>query len=86
MLYFVSEKVKRTVGYTKVSRKNQVTLPVAVLRQAHIAQGEELRVEVDGDGRVLLLRETDPLERYIGSMPGLSVATDLEALRDEWER
>jgi hypothetical protein len=30
--------------------------------------------------------EEDSLEALIGSAPGLSAATDLQALRDEWER
>jgi len=79
-------KPRRRRGYTRVSTKNQVTLPVEALTAAHIGPGDELRVEVDGDGRVVLAREHDPWDDVFGSMPGLSAATDLEALRDEWQR
>jgi bifunctional DNA-binding transcriptional regulator/antitoxin component of YhaV-PrlF toxin-antitoxin module len=82
----MAEKVKRVANCTRVSSKNQVTLPVAALREAHISQGDELRVEVEADGRIVLVREVDPLDKFIGSMPGLSEAADLESLRDEWER
>lgn len=77
--------VKRRRGVTRVSRKHQVTLPVDALRAAHLEPGDELRVSVDDDGRLILTPIVDPLEALIGSAPGLSAATDLEALRDEWD-
>ncbi len=79
-------KVRRRRGYTRVSSKNQVTLPVAGLEEAGISAGDELVVRVDGRGRLTLVRERDPLLALIGSAPGLSERTNLEALRDEWER
>lgn len=69
-----------------MSSKNQVTLPVAALAGAHLGPGDSVRVEVVADGVLQLVRVHDPLEALIGSMPGLSAAVDLEALRDEWER
>ncbi len=78
------------VGRTKVSSKNQITLPVAALRAAHVQSGDVLRVEVVGDGEFRLVRYRDPrlelFNKLAGSAPGLSAAADLEALRDEWER
>jgi AbrB family looped-hinge helix DNA binding protein len=82
----MATEVKRRRGVTRVSRKNQVTLPAAALREAHIKPGDELRVTVDGRGRLVLTPMEDPLEALIGSAPGLSAATHLETLRDEWER
>lgn len=82
----MAEKVKRRRGHTRISRKHQVTLPVAALREARVGPGDELQVDVLGDGEIKLTRFRDPLEELIGSAPGLSAATDLEALRDEWER
>ncbi len=78
-------KVSRRRGYTRVSSKNQVTIPLAVLAAAHVAPGDQLRVDVGADGAIRLVREDDPLEALIGSGPGLSAETDLEALRDEWQ-
>ncbi|WP_239336141.1 AbrB/MazE/SpoVT family DNA-binding domain-containing protein [Frankia sp. CiP3] len=77
--------VKRQPGVTRVSRKHQVTLPVNVLRDAGLGPGDELRVTADGRGRLVLTAVQDPLEELIGSAPGLSAMTDLEALRNEWE-
>ncbi|MGH2600678.1 MAG: AbrB/MazE/SpoVT family DNA-binding domain-containing protein [Dehalococcoidia bacterium] len=75
---------------TKVSRKNQITLPVAALRAAHVKPGDLLRVEVVEDGVFRLVRYRDPrldlLNELAGSAPGLSAATNLEELRDEWQR
>lgn len=82
----MDEKVKDRRRSTRVSSKNQVTLPVAALRAAHVASGDELRVEVDGDGRLLLIRVSDPLDQVIGAFPGISAAADVDAERDGWER
>lgn len=75
---------------TRVSRKNQITLPVAALADAHVGPGDVLRVEVESEGVFRLIRDNDPrraaLNRLIGSMPGLSATANLEELRNEWER
>jgi hypothetical protein len=78
-------KVRRR-GVTRVSSKNQITLPVAALAEAHLGPGDSIRVEVIAEGVIQLTREHDPMAALIGSMPGLSAATSLEALRDEWAR
>ncbi|MGQ0841231.1 AbrB/MazE/SpoVT family DNA-binding domain-containing protein [Actinokineospora sp.] len=91
----MSTPVKRSddgsrVRTTKVSSKNQVTLPVAALAAAHVRPGDVLRVEVEADGVFRLIRHTDPfldaLDELAGSAPGLTAAVDLQELRDEWER
>jgi AbrB family looped-hinge helix DNA binding protein len=71
---------------TRVSSKNQVTLPVASLSDANIRPGDELRVEVEGDGRIVLVRDSDLLDEFTGSVPGLAAATDLGRLRNEWDQ
>lgn len=83
----MTTKVKvRRRGVTRVSSKNQVTLPVAALAAAHLGPGDSVRVEVVSDGVIRLVREHDPLAALIGAIPGISAAADLEAMRDEWER
>lgn len=77
---------KRRPGYTRVSRKNQITIPVDALAEAQVHPGDQLRVVADGRGRLVLTVVDDPLDALIGSAPGLSAATDLEGLRGEWER
>jgi AbrB family looped-hinge helix DNA binding protein len=71
---------------SRVSAKHQITLPVAAMREAGIQEGDELSVRVDGDGRLTLIRERDLIDQWAGAFPGLSSATDLEGLRDEWEK
>ncbi len=91
MLYFRTMQVKQRVavrrrGRTRISRKNQVTLPVAVMAKARLKAGDALQVEVAGEGKIVLLREHDPLDDFIGAVPGVSAATDLKRLRAEWHR
>lgn len=49
-----------------------------------------LKVEAVGDGEFRLVRHRDPwfdaFEKLKGSAPGLAEATNLEELRNEWER
>ena len=82
----MAAKVKRSKGVTRISRKNQVTLPIAALAKARVQAGDELRVTVEARGRILLVQDHDPLDNFVGALPGLSAATDLDALRNEWDR
>ncbi len=77
-------KVKRRRGRTRISVKNQATIPVEALRKAGLKPGDELRVEAAGVGRILLVREGDVIERYAGTMPDAYPDGYLERLRDEW--
>jgi hypothetical protein len=56
------------------------------MREAGIEVGDELLVRADRDGHLTLVRERGRIERWAGAFPGLSEATDLERLRNEWER
>ncbi len=79
-------KQRRRKGFTRISRKNQVTLPVDVLVRAGLGPGDTLAVELKTDGQIVLRREEDPLLRHIGSMTGMFPPGYLDDLRDEWER
>lgn len=74
----------RRRGYTRVSAKHQVTIPVATLRGAGIRTGDTLRAEVRGPGEVVLIRDEDPLDRFAGALTGVYEAGELNKLRDEW--
>lgn len=82
------EKVKRTRarrrGYSRVSAKHQVTLPVDALGEAGLRPGDVVRVRAEGPGRVVLTRERNPLDEYAGAMTGAFVRPGLDELRDEW--
>ena len=81
----MSARVKnRRRGHTRVSAKNQVTLPVEALKQAGIRTGDTLRAAVRGPGEVVLVRDDDPIERYAGGLTGAYAPDELVELRDEW--
>jgi len=76
---------RRRKGFTRVSSKNQVTLPIDVLLTAGVQPGDSLMVEAKATGEIVLRREEDPLDRYIGSMTGMFPPDYLRELHDEWE-
>lgn len=87
------KRVKRKSGYTRLSSKRQITLPLAVVEQAGIRVGEELAVEVDEAGRIVVSRSGEEtvgdrrrraLARAAGALPGVWPAGALDELRDEW--
>jgi bifunctional DNA-binding transcriptional regulator/antitoxin component of YhaV-PrlF toxin-antitoxin module len=81
----MTERVKhRRRGYTRVSAKHQVTLPVDALERAGIRTGDTLRAEVRGPGEVLLVRDVDPIDGFAGALTGCYEPGELERLRDEW--
>jgi len=79
------EKVKHwRRGSTRISRKNQATLPVEALRRAGLKPGDELTVEATGPGRIVLVRAVDLVEKHAGKAPGIYPPGYLDQLRDEW--
>lgn len=75
---------KRQRGYTRVSPKHQVTLPVDVLAKAGLRVGDRLQVTSSRAGEVVLVRQMDAVETYAGNLDGLYPAGYLDQLRDEW--
>jgi bifunctional DNA-binding transcriptional regulator/antitoxin component of YhaV-PrlF toxin-antitoxin module len=93
ILLLVRRRVKRRKGFTRLSAKRQITLPLAVVERAGIKFGEELAVEADEHGRVIVSRAAGDtigdrrrraLDRAAGALPGVWPAGALDELRDEW--
>lgn len=89
----MARRVKRRGGFTRLSPQRQITLPLAVVERAGIKVGEELAVEADADGRVIVSRPAAEtvgdrrrraLERAAGALPDVWPAGGLDGLRDEW--
>jgi bifunctional DNA-binding transcriptional regulator/antitoxin component of YhaV-PrlF toxin-antitoxin module len=77
-------KVPRRRGRSRISAKNQATIPVAALREAGLRAGDEVLVEAAGPGRIVLARAADPIARHAGSLTGAYPKGYLKRLRREW--
>lgn len=77
-------KNPRRRGTTGISAKHQVTIPVDAMHAAGLRPGDRLRARADGSGRVVLEREVEPLEEFLGALTGTYDDFGLDALRDEW--
>jgi AbrB family looped-hinge helix DNA binding protein len=51
-----------------VSRKNQVTIPADVLRQAGLAPGDDVRISSVGPGRVELVKTDELIDEFAGAL------------------
>ena len=80
-------KRKRRRGYTRISSKRQITIPATAMSETGFEPGDELRVEVDRAGRIVLSRVVDrrrAIEETAGSLSGMYEPGYLDRLRDEW--
>jgi AbrB family looped-hinge helix DNA binding protein len=74
-----------------LSGKNQVTIPADVVDRTGLAPGDELRVNVDDEGRIVLQRAATlaerrraAIEQSAGILTGVYEPGYLEKLRSEW--
>jgi len=84
LLIVKTVKNRRRPGRTRISAKNQATIPVAALRRAGLGPGDELRVEAAGAGRIVLTRVAEPVAGYAGRLTGVYPKGALQKLRREW--
>lgn len=83
-------KLKRRRGYTRLSGKRQITLPLTAVDATGLAPGDELRVDAVG-GQIILTpeeglgeRRRRAIRRVAGALTGLYEPGYLDRLRDEW--
>ncbi len=80
-----SERIGPRKRTTKVSSKNQITIPATELRAAGLAPGDVVRVEAVGTGRIVLTRLDEMLARYAGTLDtGGELRRQVDELREEW--
>ena len=83
-------KKTRRRGYTRLSPKHQVTIPANAVEQVGLIPGDELRVEIDRAGRIVMSRPQDvdrrlqALAELEGRFSGVWEPGELDRLRDEW--
>lgn len=83
-------KPARRRGFTRLSTKRQVTIPLQALEQTGLGPGDELKVDVDPAGRIVLTPASvvadrrQAIERTSGSLAGVYEPGSLDRLRDEW--
>ena len=61
---------RREESVSTISTKNQITLPVHLLRQMGVGPGDRLAVTLEGGRLVLRARPKDWVEHYAGSLRG----------------
>ena len=68
-----------------ISGKNQITIPVEVLRAAGLRSGDDVRVASVSPGRIELVKTEELLEEYAGSFDEtVYPAGYLDEVRSGW--
>jgi bifunctional DNA-binding transcriptional regulator/antitoxin component of YhaV-PrlF toxin-antitoxin module len=69
-----------------VSGKHQITIPIGAFSEAGLREGDVVRVEAQGPGRVLIARMDDLLDEFAGSLgTGGELGRTVRGLREEWD-
>ncbi|MGH9043656.1 MAG: AbrB/MazE/SpoVT family DNA-binding domain-containing protein [Acidimicrobiales bacterium] len=72
---------------SRISSKNQVTIPVAALKESGLHAGDHVVVEALGEGGLLVRRGELGFESAFGALTGTYPASYLELLdREDTER
>jgi AbrB family looped-hinge helix DNA binding protein len=71
---------------SKVSSKNQVTIPVEAMRSAGLRAGDEITVRAVGEGEIVVATTGSRVRRHAGIATGIYEDGELDRLRDEWKR
>lgn len=70
----------------KVSSKNQITLPVDVMRATGLRSGDEVDVRPQGSGAIIIAMRGGRIQAHAGIADGIYRDNELNDLRGEWER
>ncbi|MFC4586855.1 AbrB/MazE/SpoVT family DNA-binding domain-containing protein [Sphaerisporangium corydalis] len=73
----------RRAGPARISGKNQVTLPAAVLRKLGLRPGDPIDI-TEEDGDIVIRRHRSRFDGVTGTVPGFTEAVDAEASRESW--
>lgn len=68
-----------------VSRKNQITIPAEVMREAGVEPGDDVRIRTSGPGRIELVKTDELIEEFAGRLDSRAYpAGYLDDLRSGW--
>ena len=84
-LTIVANVKERRRGASRISSKNQITIPAEALRSAGLEVGDRVVAHADGAGRVILEREHDVVAEFAGALTGAYRPSELDELRSEWD-
>jgi len=70
---------------TRLSSKNQVTLPIDIIRKAGFKVGDTINCTVDEEGQIRLTHPENPMLKFAGIATGVYDNFDLRAERDSWD-
>lgn len=81
----VAKTRKGRTTATRLSAKNQITLPVDILRKAGFTVGDTINCTINKEGRIELSPPENPMLELAGIATGLYAGYDLRADRDAWD-
>jgi bifunctional DNA-binding transcriptional regulator/antitoxin component of YhaV-PrlF toxin-antitoxin module len=77
---------RRGAGRSRVSGKHQITIPIGAFSEAGLREGDVVRVEAQGRGRILIARMDDLVDEYAGCLStGGELGRTVRGLRREWD-
>ena len=69
-----------------VSRKNQITIPAEVMREAGLSPGDDVRVRSAGHGRIELVKTDELVDEFAGMLDEtVYPAGYLDEVRSGWQ-
>ncbi|MCA1840633.1 MAG: AbrB/MazE/SpoVT family DNA-binding domain-containing protein [Actinobacteria bacterium] len=72
-------------GHSRISSKNQITIPAEALSKAGLRKGDRVKATAQATGKILLVREEDPIDAHAGALTGV-YRDSLKEFRKEWRR
>ena len=71
---------------SRISSKNQLTVPVDILRKAGLSEGDDVRFMYLEDGSISVVKAANSNEimQFAGALTGLYEGFDLNEERDSW--
>ncbi len=76
---------------SRISSKNQITIPIEVLREVNLKPGDQVEFMIDKEERVVLAPIAEAkwkksLRELAGSMPDLGAEFDYRKERQAWDK